>query len=92
MWFVMCCANPSLESRTINLCIPRRRRFAGTEHGSRELQGNLNPFCERVRATEHAPRGPFDILERRHGLAEVVERGAGVVVERPRVRIILVWR
>ena len=29
-----------------------------------------------MRATEHAPRGPFRVLERRHGLAEIVERGA----------------
>ena len=45
----------------------------------------LNPFCERVRAAEHAPRGPFRVLERHHGLAEIVERGAVVVVERQRV-------
>ena len=34
-----------------------------------------------MRATEHAPRDPFRLLERRHGLAEIVERGAGVFVE-----------
>ena len=38
-----------------------------------------------MRATEHAPRNPFRVLERRHGLAEIVGRGAGVRVERPRV-------
>ena len=38
----------------------------------------------RVRAAENAPRGPFCLLERRHGLAEIVERGAGVLVKRPR--------
>ena len=38
-------------------------------------------------ATKHAPRGPFHILERRHGLAEVVERGGGVLAERPRVNL-----
>ena len=27
-----------------------------------------------MRATEHAPSGPFQLLERRHGLAEIVER------------------
>ena len=32
-----------------------------------------------MRATEHAPRDPFRVLERLHGLAEVVERGAGVL-------------
>ena len=60
-------------------------RLAGCERGSRVLQITLNEYCERVRATEHAPRDPFQFLERRHGLAEVVERGAGVTVERPRV-------
>jgi hypothetical protein len=38
-----------------------------------------------VRATEHAPRGPFSVLERRHGLAEIVERGTDVQAERLRV-------
>ena len=31
-----------------------------------------------MRAAEHAPRGPFRLLECRHGLAEIVERGAVV--------------
>ena len=44
-----------------------------------------NPFCERVRASEHAPRGPFNFLERSNGLADIVERGVIVVVERVRV-------
>ena len=34
---------------------------------------------QRVRAAKHAPRGPFRVLERRHGFAEIVERGAGVL-------------
>ena len=55
------------------------------EHGSRVSQVALNVHCERVRTTEHAPRGPFNLFERIHGLAEIVERGAGVVVEHPRV-------
>ena len=38
-----------------------------------------------MRATEHAPRNPFYVLERRHGLAEIVERGGGVFVERRRL-------
>ena len=38
-----------------------------------------------MRASEHAPGGPFRVLERCHGFAEIVERGAGVTVERPRV-------
>ena len=38
-----------------------------------------------MRATEHAPRGPFYLLERRHALAEIIERGARVIAARPRV-------
>ena len=45
-------------------------------------QGALNPLCEGVRCAEHAPRGSFCFLERRHGLAEVVERGGCVVIAR----------
>ena len=62
-------------------------RLAGApaEVGSRGLQGALNVHCGRVCAAEHAPRDSFHILERCHGLAEIVERGVGVVVERPRV-------
>ena len=30
-------------------------------------------------ATEHAPRDPFQLLECRHCLADIVERGAGVL-------------
>ena len=63
----------------------RRLRFVGAEPGSRDSQGFLDPRCQRVLATEHAPRGPFNLLERRHGLAEIVECGAGVIVERPPV-------
>ena len=39
-----------------------------------------------MRATEQAPRDPFSVLERRHCLAEIVERGVGVSVERLRVK------
>ena len=42
----------------------------------------LNIQYERVRATEQAPRDPHRVLERRHGLAEIVERGVGVPAER----------
>jgi hypothetical protein len=52
------------------------------ERGSRVSQGEFNPHCVRMRATEHAPRGPFRVLESRHGLAEIIERGGGVLVER----------
>ena len=55
------------------------RTLAGAERGSRVLQGCPNIHCGRVRAPEHAPRGPFRVLERRHGLAELVERGGGVL-------------
>ena len=59
--------------------------FAGAERGSRLSQAVLNTRGERVRATEHAPRDPLYLLERRHGLAEIVERGGGVLEERIRV-------
>jgi len=38
-----------------------------------------------VRAAEHAPRGPFQLLELRNGFVEIIERGDGVIGERPRV-------
>ena len=38
-----------------------------------------------MRATERAPRDPFHVLERRHGLVEIVDRGTGVHAERLRV-------
>ena len=34
-----------------------------------------------MRATEHAPRDPFNFLERRHGLADIIKRGAAVAGE-----------
>ena len=37
-----------------------------------------------MRATEHAPRDALSVLERRHGLAEIVYRAAVVEVERDR--------
>ena len=52
------------------------------ENGSRGSQVVLNIQYERVRATEQAPRDPHRVLERRHGLAEIVERGVGVPAER----------
>ena len=62
-----------------------RRRLAGVERGSRLSQALLYPSCDRVRATEHASGGPVYLLERRHGLVKIVERGAVVLVERRRV-------
>ena len=38
-----------------------------------------------MRGAEHAPRSPHQVLDRRHGLAKIVERGGGVQVERLRV-------
>ena len=35
-----------------------------------------------MRAPEHAPRGPFRLLERRHGLAKIVEGGSGILETR----------
>ena len=58
---------------------------AGVESVSRGLQFLLKSHCVRVRVTEHAPRGLFRILERIHGLAEIIERGAVVLVERIRI-------
>ena len=71
----------------LNLGTPRRRRFAGAERGSRVLQRALNPRCDRVRAAEYLARGSYRVLERRHCFAQIVERCAGVMVERLRVII-----
>ena len=70
----------------VNLATPARRRFTGAERGSRLSQGFFISRCDRMRAPEHASRGPFRLLERRHGLAEIVERGGGVAAERLRVK------
>ena len=59
--------------------------FAGLEHGSRQFQILLKRHCERVRATEHATRNPYRVLERRNCFAEIVEGGAVVFVEHRRV-------
>ena len=37
------------------------------ERLSRLLEAFLNRSCDWVGAAEHAPRGPFRFLERRHG-------------------------
>ena len=63
----------------------RRRRLAGVERGPRVLQMALKRLRERVRASEHAPRGPCRLLERRHGLAEIIKRGVVGPVESQRV-------
>ena len=59
----------------------RVRRFAGVECCSRLSKSSLDLCYERIRATQHAACGPCRILERSHGLAEIVERGAGVEVD-----------
>ena len=64
---------------------PGGRSLAGAEDGSRVSHGYLDPRCDRMRATEHAPRDPFRGLERRYCLAEIVECGVGVPAECHRV-------
>ena len=61
------------------------RQPAGVERVSRVSQIALNPNCGRVRATEDAPRGPYCLLERRYGIAEITVCGTIVLGERPRV-------
>ena len=53
--------------------------FAGAEQFSSSSQVALKPRCERVCAAEHAPRDPNCLLEHRHGLADIVECGGGVL-------------
>ena len=48
-------------------------------------QAELSRPYGRVRISEQAPRNRLHVLERNNCLAEVVERGGGVVVERHRV-------
>ena len=54
------------------------RRLAGADRGLRVSQFLLTRQGERMRASEHAPRDPSRILERRHSLTEIIERGVGV--------------
>ena len=61
------------------------RTLAGAESGSRGSQVVLDSFRERVRATQHAPGGSFYLRERRHCLAEIIERRTVGLAERPRV-------
>ena len=41
-------------------------------------------LCERMRSAKYSPRDPYRVFERRHGSAEIVERGGRVLGERPR--------
>ena len=61
----------------------RRRRLAGAEGGLRFLRGKIDPCGGRVRAAEDLPRNPFRLLERCHGLSEIAERSAVILVECP---------
>ena len=71
-----CFSSPALLNDVLGT---PRRHFAEAERGSRVSQIVLYPFCDRVRGgSEHAPRNSCRILERRHGLAEIIERGVGV--------------
>ena len=65
--------------------VARHLCFAGGERCSQPSQVSLNSLCERVRVTKNAPGSAFGILERCHGLAEIVERGAVVFIEHRRV-------
>ena len=38
-----------------------------------------------MRASQHTTRGPFRLLECRHGLADIVERGVAALAKRPPV-------
>ena len=62
-----------------------RLRLAGAEGGSQISQSFLNHPCHRVRTAQHASHGPFRVLERRHGLAEIFERRAAFVPNAARI-------
>ena len=62
-----------------------RRRFAGAEPPERGSHVAPKIQHERVLAAEHAPRGPFRLLEHLQRLLEILERGSGVTVEKPPV-------
>ena len=80
------------------LGIPERRRchrladgarvfaFASGKRSSRASQSALKIRYERVRAAEHAPRGPLRLLERLHCLVDIIKRGVVVSAERQRVK------
>ena len=70
---------------SVLLPLSDRAHVAGTQRGSRFSQSFLNPSRGRVRAAEHAPRGPCRLFKRRHSSAEIVERGAGVKTDRRRI-------
>ena len=53
------------------------------EGGSRGSQEFLHIQRDRVVATEHTPSDPLRVFERRHGLTDIVERGAAVAAPAP---------
>ena len=68
--------------------VPPVVRRRGAEHffgGAGACYMVFNIHCGRMCFSEHAPRDPSRVLERRHGLADIVERGTGVTADRPRV-------
>ena len=67
-----------MSHRHLRLYLVTMFQFAGAELCSRDLQVALNFICEGVHTADHAPGDPFYVFEHRHGLAEIVERGAGV--------------
>ena len=64
---------------------PQRRVSEPFERLSQRSQSVLIVLCERMRATEHAARGPCRLPERINGLIEIVERAVVIFVERQRV-------
>ena len=83
---IMQTKNTRRRSRSRPRRAPRTRRARRATSARRPSIGKPRRVsCACVRAAHHAPRGPFDLLERRHGLAVIVERGAGVFVECLRV-------
>ena len=46
------------------------------ERRPRFLEVVLKRYCDWVRAAEEAPRGRFDLLDRVHSLADLIECGA----------------
>ena len=64
--------------------VAANRRHRGRELGTRRPPSKFCAICVNAAGLppEHAPRGPFTLLERRHALAKIVGRRAGVLVER----------
>ena len=84
---VGCLKSAAVVQKTYRVQQPPRRvtRECGVSGAGLDRRVVQCFHCGRMRAAEHAPRGPCRFFERRHGLAEIVERGAGVHVERLRV-------